>query len=457
MADTLLQFWQQQLAIYQAEQQAAQDDLAKQQDALQKAGAKLATDQKSLDQAVSDIAAARAQLAVTTVPADANALIARITQMMITQRGLQGTVLDDKDQVANAQASLDSAAATVARATMKVATTQATIATATADGAKRDTYKAAIAAAPLSTMKADSTAFLGSATVTNATTRMGKNFPDKLLTIAGKRHATRSNQLKGLTDDLNNASDALATEQGTDGGLSGVAAQKQVAFQRAQDALAAYVATAANGFTKAKAVMAALEAIELDATGTVPDVLTDAEKDQLTALTAAGAAAEATAETLDGDLGGVFSADDALQAQILTSIGADVDTLSADPNIAAKRTAVGAAWTTFNNDLSAFAAADKKDLDQWEAVVPDAAWKTLLDYQDALATLNELAATDPAALGTALDNAQSDYVAALGAAAKAQRRVDYLGDAIAIRQQRVDAAQAALSARLLSAVRGDSY
>lgn len=457
MADTLLQFWQQQLVIYQAEQKAAQDDLASQQTALQKASAKLATDQKSLDKIGSDISAARAQLAVTTVPADANALIAKITQMIITQRGLQGTVLDDKDKVAEAQASLDSAAATVARATMKVATTQATIATATADASKRDMYKAAIAAAPLSTLKADSTAFLGSATVTHATTRMGKNFPDKLLAIAAKRHDTRVNQLKALITDLTNSYDALATDEGTDGGLSGVAAQKQVAFQRAQDALADYVATAANRYTKAKAVMAALEAIELDVTGTVPDVLTDAEKAQLTALTAAGAAAEATAETLDTDLNGVFTADAALQAQILTSIAADVDTLSTDPNIAAKRTAIGTAWTTFNNALSAFAAADKKDLDQWEAVVPDDAWKALLDYEDALATLNELSTADPAALGTALDTAQTAYVTALGNAAIAQRRLDYLGDAIAIRQQRVDAAQAAISARLLSAVRGDSY
>jgi hypothetical protein len=457
MADALLVFWQQQLAIYQAEQKAAQDDLAKAQASLQTANAQSATDQKAFDKAGSDISAARAKLAITTVPADANALITQITQMIIAQRGLQGAVLDDQDQLADLQASLDSSAATLARASARVASAEASIATVQAEASKRDMYRAAVAAPPLATLKADSAAFLASATVTHATTRLGKNFPDKLLAIAHKRHDTRVNHVKSLRTDLANSSDALATEQATDSGLVGAACQKQIAFQRAQNTLTRYVATAANGYTKAKAVMAALEAIELDASGTVPDVLTDAEKAQLTALTTAGATAEGTAETLDADLNGVFTAEAALQSQILASIAANVDALGTDPNITTKRTAIETARTTFKNALSTFAAADKKDLDQWEAVVPEAAWKVLLDYQEATATLNELSTSDPAALSTAMDTAETDYVTALGAAAVAQRRIDYLGDAIALRQERLESAQAAIAARLFSAIRGDSY
>ena len=81
----------------------------------------------------------------------------------------------------------------------------------------------------------------------------------------------------------------------------------------------------------------------------------------------------------------------------------------------------------------------------------------LLDYQEAMATLNELSTSDPAALSTAMDTAETDYVTALGAAAIAQRRIDYLGDAIALRQERLDSAQAAIAGRLFSAIRGDSY
>src|SRR5581483_11533052 len=336
MADSLLTFWQQQLAIYQAEQKAAQDDLAAAQASMQAATAQLAADQKALDKTGADIAAARAKLAVTTIPADANALVAQITQMLITQRALQGAVLDGKEKIGDIQASLDSAAATLARVTARAASVQAKVTGAQADASRRDAYRAAVAAAPLSTLKNDATAFLAGATLTHAKTRIGKNFPDKLLAIAGKRHDSRVNRLKALRTDLDNAMDALANEHATDGGLDGAAAQKRIAFERAQDALAEYVANSANRFAKAKTVMAALEAIERDATGTVPDILTDAEKSQVTALTAADAA---------------------LQAQILTSIGANVDTLATDPTIAAKRTAIDTARNNFKNALAAFAAA----------------------------------------------------------------------------------------------------
>jgi hypothetical protein len=457
MADTLLQFWNQQLAIYQAEQTAAQNDLATSQAALSTASTKLAADLLLLDKAGSDIATARAQLAVTTIPADANALIARITQLIIDQRGLQGIVLDDQERASDAQVSIDSANGTSTRAAARAASMQATIAAGKGDADKRESYRAATTLPPVSTLKSDATAFLASATVTHATSRLGKNFPTQIVTIAAKRHDTRINQLKGLQTDLDHALDALATEEATDTGLAGLANQKQIAFQRAQDAVAKYIATASNRFTKAKGVMAMLEAIELDASGTVPDVLSDAEKAQLTALAGTGAAAEGTAEALDTDLNGVFTAVAALDAQILSSIATDVDTLSTDPNIAAKKTAIGSAHTTFTSALAAFVAANKKDLDAWEAVIPDAAWKVLLDFEESMTTLNELSATDPAALVTAMDTAETDLVTALGAAAIAQRRIDYIGDAIAYRQERVDSAQAALAGRLPSAIRGDSY
>jgi hypothetical protein len=456
MADTLLQHWQQQLAIYQNEQKAAQADLATAQASLQSANAQLISDQKALDQAGADILAARAKLAVTTVPADANLLITQITQMIIKQRALQGAVLDDNDQVADIQASLDIATATLARATARVASIQATIAAAQGEAAKRDQYTAAIAAAPLVTLKDDAVAFLASATSANAKATIDNDFLGKLQTIANMRHDRRISRLKALQSDLNNALDTLASAQAADNGLAGGVAQKQLALRRAQDSLANYVGTAANRFTRAKAVMAALEAIKLSP-ATVPDILTAAEQAQVAELKAAGEAAEPTAENIDADLDTVFTADAALQAQILASITANVDTLSTDPNINAKRTALDNAQTGFKNALAAFAAANKKDLDQWEAVVPDPAWQVLVDYQEALVALNELSGIDPAALAAAMDTAETDYAKALGDAAIAQRRQDYFGDAVAFRQERLDSTTAALTARLRSAVRGDSY
>jgi hypothetical protein len=338
-----------------------------------------------------------------------------------------------------------------------VAAAQATIARVTTEDAQRQTLKQTVAAAPLSTLKADATAFLASTTVTHATTRLGKDFPAAILTIAGKRHDTRANRLASLQAVLDNAQDALGAELATDGGTQGAATQKQIAFQRAQSTLSQYTATAANRFARAQSVMQMLEAIELASPGTVPDVLSDAEKAQLTSLAAAGAAAEPTAEAIDTDLNAVFMAQDALDAQILTQISANVDQLSTDATVAAKRAAIGTAWATYKAAVATFTAANKKDLDQWEAVIPDSAWKVLLDYQEGMAALNYLSSTDPAALATAMDNAENDYTTALAAAGLAQRRADFLGDAIALRQERLAAAQAAITNRLPSAIRGDSY
>jgi len=457
MALTTLQFWQQQLSIYQAEQAAAQSDLAAAQAQQKAANAQLAADLKSLDQITSSIAAMRAQLAVTTIPADANALVTQITAQIIQQRGLQGAVLDDQDAFDDASASVDAASATLARANARVTSVQATIAQVAIEDAQRQTLRQAVAAAPLSTLKADATSFLGSATVTHATTRLGKDFPTAILTIAGKRHDTRVNRLASLQTVLNDAQDALGTELATDGGTQGAATQKQIAFQRAQSVLAQYTATAASRFARAQAVLQMLEAIELATPGTVADVLSDAEKAQLTALSAAGAAAEPTAENIDTDLNAVFTAQDTLDAQILTQISANVDQLSTDPTVAAKRAAIATAWTTYKTAVATFAAANKGDLDQWEAVIPDSAWKVLLDYEEGMAALNDLSTTDPSALATAMDTAEGDYTTALAAAGLAQRRADFLGDAIALRQERLAAAQAAIANRLPSAIRGDSY
>lgn len=454
---TLLQFWQQQLTIHRAAQTAAQQDLAAAQAVVQDATKRLADDQKKLAQASTDIAATRAQLAATANPADGAALLSTLTGFIISQRARQGVVLDDEDEIAAAQAAVTSAGATLARATARIAATQATVSTVTADHTRREAYKSAIAAPALNTVKADATAVLASAVMKRATARIGKNFPAEILTIADKRRATRVKRLKSLQANVDAAQDALGARGAADNGLAGATAPKAIAFQRAERAVANYVATAVARLAAARAVLGKLEAIEVDTKGTVPDVLTAAEKAQLTAEKEAGKAAEPAAEVVDAALNGVFAAQDALAVQILTSIETDVDALSTDPKVAAERAAIDTASTAFKNALATFTAANKSALDQWEVAIPDAAWSVLLDYETATAALTELAAIDPAALTTAMDNAQSDYATARGAAEVAQRRADCLGDVIALRQDALDAAQKVITARLPSAIRGDSY
>jgi hypothetical protein len=273
----------------------------------------LATDQKAFDKVGSDISAERAKLAVTTVPADANALITQITQMIIAQRGLQGVVLDDQDRLADLQASLDSAAATLARASARVANAQASIATALAEASKRDMYRGT----STGDFERGQCRFSGQRHGYPCDDPFGEKLSRQ---TPGDRGQTARYPRQPLEEPAHRSCQLLRRTRPLAGNGQRPGRRRlpeATAFQRAQNTLANYVATAANSYTKAKAVMAALKAIELDASGTVPDVLTAAEKAQLTALTTAGATAEGTAETLDADLNGVFTAEAALQSQIL--------------------------------------------------------------------------------------------------------------------------------------------
>ncbi len=454
---TTLQFWQQQLAIHLSAQAAAQTDLAAAQ-ALQKDSAtRLTGDLKALDAGAAKIAAQRAQLAVTSVPAEAHTLIKLITKGVIAQRTLQGTVLDDQAKLADFGAQVDSANAVLTRAKSRVAAVQAAIATAGADSKQREMLKAVAAAPPLLTIATDASNLLTSTTATNAKSRLDKNFPLTMQTIAKRRYLTRNGRLASLQATLAAAQDALATDMAADDGLSGAAVKARLKLQRAQAALADVVATAAARFAKAQTLLQKLEAIELAPEGTVPDVLTKAEKDMRGTLDTDGGKAELTAETLDTDLLAVFAARDAVDAAILTQIATAVDDLPTSTTVATARAAIGIAQAAFDSTLATFVAANKSDLDQWQAVIPDLAWNLLLDYEDGLAALGELKLLDLTTLSGAMNTAEDDYITALRAAEQARRRADALADAVALRQARLTAVQAAIGSRLASAIRGDTY
>jgi hypothetical protein len=457
MALTTLQFWQQQLAIHLAAQAAAQSDLTAAQTLQKDSAGALTADLKALDAGAAKIAAQRAQLAVTSIPAEASALIALITKGVIAQRKLQGTMLDDQAKLADAGAQVDAANAVLARSKSRVAAVQAAITTAGIDGKQRDMLRTVIAAPPLLTIAADATSLLGSTTAANAKTRLDANFPTAMQSIAQKRYATRNDRLTSLQTVLAAAQDALATDLAADNGLSGAVKKAWLGLQRAQAALADQVATAAARYAKAQTLLQKLEAIQLAPAGTVPDVLTDAEKALCTTLDAKGAAAEPTAEALDTDLLAVFVAQDAVDTAILDQITSDVDQLPTSASVAAKRADVGTAQTAFDTALANFAGANESDLHQWEAVIPDPAWNFLLDYDDGLAALDALKAINLQALASAMDKAEDTYTTALAAAEKAQRRADALADALARREARLAASQAAIGSRLPSAIRGDTY
>jgi hypothetical protein len=452
---TLAQFWQQERDTNKAALTAVQSDLAAAQKAVIDAKATLQTDAAALDKINGDIAANRAKLATSSVPSEVLALNNSIRDQIIERRRLQGVILDDQDGVVWAQADVDAATSAAARATAKSADADARFAAATDAAAQRQSLKTTLGAAPFSTLKADATAFAGAQQVTDAKAEIDATFPADLQKIALMRYKTRTARAGQLRKSLTDAQDAVVAAAVAKDGLSGGAAKAASDFQRADQALRDFVKTAKQRYDRAVGVISDLQAIK---NGTkTPDLLTAQEKSDV-AGSGARTTAEGKVEPIDGKLNDLNTARTALDDQILTQIGADVDKLATDPTVQAKRAAVTAATGAVKTaQTTAVTNGDKKTVDEWEAVVQDPTWRVLVDYYDAKATLDELSSTDPATFGPAVDAAEDAYVTALTKANKAQRQSDALSDVVAARSKRLDASTTALSSRMLSAVRGDSF
>jgi hypothetical protein len=455
MATTLVQFWTAERDTHKLAQSGAQGDLTAAQAALGTAKAALDTDTKALGKISDAIAADRKALAVASVPSDVTALNTKIRDEIIKQRSLQGMVLDDQDAIAAAQATCDGAAAALARVSAKVAAAEARLAAAKDAAAKRKTLADQLAVPPFTTLKADATAFAASAVATDAKAEIDATFPAPLQAIATQRRKTRAEHLASLQKSVEDAEDALGSTQAAADGLTGEAAEKGIEFRRADDALRAFVTTAKLRYDRAVTLLTNLQALKKGTTA--PDLLSAQEKSDVAASTAR-TTAETNALPLDAKRAAIYTAEDALDAAVLAQISTDVDALRTDAALAAKRGAPSTAAAALTAAQTAFAATpDKKTLDEWEAVVRDPVWSTLIDYLEAQATLDYLKATSPADFGTTLATAEDAYAVALAAATKAQRAEDALADEITLRSARVDAATASLPGRMLSAVRGDSF
>jgi hypothetical protein len=461
---TVVQFWEQECDVYAQEQTAAQSDMAAAQAALSAAKNALTADTASFANVSAQIQAARAQLATTAVPADVSALNTHIRDLIVEQRGLQGAVLDDQDAAAWAQANLGAAAATLARAGARLANAETHLVAAQAEAQQRASIATQLSTAPLDALQTDAGALLASATKTNADGAVTASIPAELVAIASLRVTRRSQVVDDRRESVMLAENALGGEWAADGGLDGAAAKAGVAFRQADRTVREYASSAKPRLDKARAVLTALESIALHPGLTAP-LVSDAQKTELTdaGALAARQTAESHAVGIDTDRQTVANAQKTLDADILTAIQTDVDTLSTDATVAAADTALGTANTTLETDQATFAAGDKATLDDWQAIIGDGTWQTVLDYLTAVADITELKdvkilpAGDADSLLQQLHEAETAYGDALAAAAKARRRADYLTDQIALRQERLDAATTAYSARALSAVRGDSF
>lgn len=456
MATTLIEVWKKELAVHAAALAAATSRIAGLQDSVATARKQLDEDAAALKKLTADISANRKKLVDASVPSEVAQLNATIRDQMIEQRRLQGVILDNQEAAAMATARLDAGTLAMARAREGAATSKAAIEAATKSGEQRDKRRKAAADPPLKTLKADATAFSTGPVAADAQAVMNGNIPAELLDLLVNRHATRKSRAAMIATSLAKAEVARAEALGAISGTGGTVAEKELAFSRADTKLSEYVETAIRNYDRVVTLFKELQKIKLDPAKN-PDILTAAQKvDAKVSPTRAAAAQKSLG--VDGQLDAVIDAENDLDTGLLASIDADVDAVATDPAVKALQDAVTVAEKAYNDGRKALTTnGDRKLLDEWEIVVPDAIWQRYVEYVDAMGVLAELKSTDAASLVTELDTAEEEYALALAKAAKARRRADAYSGEVDLRAKRAEISSASMPARLFSAVRGDSY
>lgn len=453
---TLVEFWTQERDLYRNRKTALTAALAQRQQELDKAkhadktkgdpSDGLKTAQDALAAIDAKIAAKRADLAKSTIPAAAQALVIEIRDLQIDQRLKQGEILDLQEAVDALQQAVDAESRLLQRVTARLAESEAKLKTADDAKKRRDTLKARVSAAPLKDVPAQANTAKTGPDHNNAETRV-KELPADLLALAQKRFDLRINRLASAAAQLRTAEDELVTQREAWGG-EGKAEQERTAFLRAEQAIQEFASTAQPEYDRAlnlfKSIagsgVSLLSAPETAAIAATPARLAAAQNAE--AVNAAQVAVDAAALDVENTEFGKLAAD------------ADAD-LSADAAVTAKKATLAAARTTLKDD-STTNYPDRQVTDEWQAIVPDRGWKSVVDFFEAKGILDRLAALSAVTLVNQLDAREAAYAGALADLAKARRRLEYLEDVTAQRGERVAALTAARGLRLVSAVRGDS-
>ena len=381
-------------------------------------------------------------------PADAAALVSEITALTIEWRQEQATLLQRGDELADAQSGADVARAKLTAATARLADASAAHDAAVAQDSQRQAWKAALAG-PLASLHDDAGTALGEDPFTAAEARVAA-LPAELVGAASGACDATASALVQFQGEVGAARDALGVHNRTQHGAVGAAREKQMLFERAQALVRDYAGLARGRFEGALAALAAVAATPLltaDEDAAATDAALEADR-----VAAATALATRDARRKDADAARA-EYENAYVAKQAANPQADVTGMDPLPGL---KTTLDDANQAADDAQTAYAPM-AADFQGWAAVVPDDAWRRLRAFHEAQATLQTLSTGKTAAeLSSDMDAAEGALVAALLAVQPDQWTEDYLADALAGRQARLDRATATLHDRLISAMRGDA-
>jgi hypothetical protein len=491
---------------------AAQAQLAQAQSAI-------ASESENLSQATSAFSdlnkqadEARKKLAAAPTSADGEALLYALEQLVIRSRTKRAGALKAQAELDAAKASAESAQTLLNAASARLVSAESALQRAMEARNQRDKLKAALAAAPLSTINADADAALQNDPGASAKARVEADFPAGLLARAEERFDAEVARIARTVADSLAADDAALAERDVNGGAAGHADEQWQAFSRAEAAARDFVNTAKSRFDQAQATLAGVaDAKRFPLTPEASASINDAT------LKTAREAAAAAENIRDDELKNLSDASDALEAEILkakaenknpddaqpvidarntlaaaelafhtaddawraeeidrdakladvaakqaalaiatqSAIAAKIDP-ETDANVIAARTALTEAENALETAEDNYKQSDHGILHAWEAAVPETTWLLLAEYEEASRALNDLKASDPAKLKTDLDQAEKDYVEAK---LKADASSNVLEQLAAEQTRRAGPRQSARqnqAQRLFGALRGDN-
>jgi hypothetical protein len=454
----------------------------------------------------------RKKLASVPTPADGDALLDALEQLIIRSRTQRAVILKAQADLDAARADGESAQSLLNADSARLAAAESQAQEAGQSSKRRDKLKAALGAAPLSTISADAAEALTKAPFTDAKTRIEADIPAKLLTRADERLAAEAARIAKTVSDAQAAEDAALDERDENGGAAGQAESQWAAFLRAEAAAQDFVSSAQSRFDGAQAALARVADVKQS-----PLTPEQAARINDATLKAAREAAVDAEKARDGKLRDLLSAGDALEAEILKAIAdnenpddvqavqdaradltaaeaafktaddawrakekdrdaalADVEAKQAalakaiqaavaakknpdtDPDVGVAKTDLTNAQITLKTAENTYRQSDHGILHAWEAAVPDTTWQLLADYEAARRTLDELIASDSAKLVGDLETAEEDYVKARLKADASANVIEQLGAERTRRAGRRGSALQNESHRLLSALRGDN-
>jgi hypothetical protein len=424
MATTLAQFYQEEASRYGkwlkrvgAETDAARTDRGKAQQKLDEA-------HTAHDALTASIAANRARLPSTTVPAEAQALVQTIAAQVVVERQLATALRDQRCAVADADARLAALADQTRRLEPKVSELGAAATRAAADAVIRDKWKQDVAVTPFSDLAHQAGDTKTGAAFTKAQGKINA-IPQKLRDLADARR-TAALALYTTAEAQQTAIDnaRLAELQAAPAGITEQLALAWLNFRGAAADLGDFATTAAARLARARAVIdqlskdGAVAISDDEVAATSGTVKTDAEAalGKETDHLAADKGETNALSTLGVETRKLLATDPTLDPKAATSLD---DERAAEVLTAKKVSDTHDAWKD----------APRTAIDKWAGILSDDTWRTLVSFLEASATLDDLVSLGDGYHTTLLDaltTAETALIGKLEAAGAADRRRLYL-------------------------------